>query len=132
MKAHELSGAALDWAVNEAGRYDAVMATREQRLDGHSKLVTFYDYAGDHGMYREYEDFNPSQDWTIAGELLHRFNMSIDPVDENGITSWAAGFMKEPNHAINCGGRTPQEAICRVVVMAKYPDGIEIPAELME
>ena len=116
VKTSELSGRALDFAVAKANKFS------DESL---SLLLGACS-----------EDYKPSTDWGVCGQLIEAFKIScyasVDP--ENGkLYHWVAVNEKLPyDKRRGHTAATPQVAICRAVVSAKLGDEVEIPDELME
>lgn len=116
VKTSELSGRALDFAVAKANKFS------DESL---SLLLGACS-----------EDYKPSTDWGMCGQLIEAFKIScyatVDP--ENGkVYHWVAvnenlPYEKRRGHTAD----NPKTAICRAVVFSKIGYEVEIPDELME
>ena len=103
MKANELTGAALDWAV---AKCEGLMMGKIA-IDGITQ-----------GFYK------PSTNWAQGGPIIEREYIELHTYSENddGIVTWRANdFMDGP---------TPLIAAMRCYVASKLGDNIEIPQEL--
>lgn len=120
MKTSELTGAALDWAV--------------QQCEGARKDIDFVWWTDDH--------YTPSTDWAQGGPIIERENITVRPVFRaertEGLSDiyrkdgWAAhierkAFWLTPRAS---AGPTPLIAAMRCYVASKLGDNVEIPEEL--
>ena len=95
----------LDRQVAEALGYEIAQDTKDL-------FVIFPDET----MPRE---FAPSTNWQQAGELLEEFNLSVTRWSYgNNKKAWRA-FNKDLNEYTQPLYRTPQEAICKVIIALK-------------
>lgn len=104
IKARELTGAALDWAVAKCCGMAAEMLT---------------DFENGDWMYghRKY-----SSSWGMGGPIIEREHIAID-MHENG--TWHASI----GRAVVTGGN-PLQAAMRCFVASKLGDCVDIPEEL--
>ena len=100
MKTSELTGAALDWAV--------------QQCEGARKDIDFVWWTDDH--------YTPSTDWAQGGPIIEREEIVIflEYPKEWGATD--GNYSK--------GGDTPLIAAMRCYVASKLGDDIDLPKEL--
>jgi hypothetical protein len=106
MKASELTGDALDWAVDKA-----------------LNLNTPYNSWGQVGKVPAY-----STDWALGGPIIERMGINII---ENG--SWMAE-MDDAHHGggvISTEGDTPLIAVMRCYVTSRLGDEINLPQHLL-
>jgi hypothetical protein len=126
----------LDWAVNVAKDHGAEIFQRTPFGKNEEHIIgSYYCYATDHGMARDWEPFNPTQDWNICAPLMIDAGIQVERAGD-GNPGWVANGTPPagtPNAKLHyhMNGATPQEAICRVIVATHFPDGIEIPLELI-
>jgi hypothetical protein len=103
MKASELTGAALDWAVAEIEN---------------PKPELYRDYDG-----LEWErGYSPSTDWAQGGPIIERERIELE---HDGFIWWAR-IKADEDHS----GPTPLIAAMRCYVASKLGDEVEIPEEL--
>ena len=120
MKAHELTGTALDWAVAHC-------------VEWSKKFPIFVDGApASKGNY--------STDWSLAGEIIDREDIAMSSKPDG---LWAA-YAPKGTRLVQHGGRavevfnwtfkqegyTPLIAAMRCYVASKLGDEIELPEEL--
>lgn len=77
------------------------------------------------GVVANGEPWSPTSDWSDCGPLLDKFGLDLRIVaraDSGKWTIWVArpAFIESESGK----GGTPQEAICRAVCAAKWPDGV--------
>lgn len=117
MKTAELAGAALDWAVAEAGGVPIYRS---------GKTLSRMDVDG--GVY-----WQPSTDWAQGGPIVER---EIDSHERDGNVFQAVKFDAEGNFSIferighHAFGPTLLIAAMRCYVASKLGDEIDIPKEL--
>jgi len=109
MKTSELTGAALDWAV--------------QQCEGKRKDIDFSWWTDDH--------YSPSTDWSQGGPIIERERIAtgfekFDDVD-SALSIW--GAFKYAGR-FEGYGPTPLIAAMRCYVASKLGDDIELPEEL--
>ena len=100
MKTSELTGAALDWAV--------------QQCESTRKDIDFAWWT---------EDYEPSTDWAQGGPIIEREGMQI----QTFMDKWLASI---PKPFVQRDGPTPLIAAMRCYVASKMGDEIEIPEGL--
>lgn len=107
MKTNELTGAALDWAVADAG---------EVNLEMH------YALGG--------KEWKPSTDWAQGGPIIEREEIALEPMthDEHG-DGWLATRVEGPAICMEFGP-TMLVAAMRCFVVSHLGDEIEVPDEL--
>lgn len=116
VKAGDLTGVALDWAVDAAETGDPMRV--EYKKDGSGVWMLF----DKHNMYAPNGPQKFSTDWKLAGPIIARERMSFsDCIDCFAAASKKARTMYGPSHLI---------AAMRCYVAAKLGDEIEVPAEL--
>ena len=103
MKASELTGAALDWAVAKCEGNDGKW----------------------HVSDKDVIDFTPSTDWAQGGAIIERERISIQ---DGGGDQWVADDAINPLMY----GETPLIAAMRCYCYAKLGDEIDIPEELCQ
>jgi len=115
MKTSELTGAALDWAV--------------QQCEGARKDIDFVWWTDDH--------YTPSTDWSQGGPIIEREGITLGRTEQKsyvGQPPWVSYllehlFMDEYEHEYQHGD-TPLIAAMRCYVASKMGDEVEIPKEL--
>jgi hypothetical protein len=108
MKTNELTGAALDWAV--------------QQCEGARKDIDFVWWTDDH--------YTPSTDWAQGGPIIEREGINLDNYAKN--PQWSA-WTPAPDQATGesqAYGPTPLIAAMRCYVASKLGDEIDLPKEL--
>ena len=111
MKTSELTGAALDWAVDKCN-------FMRHSLES--------DYCLEVGYAPLY-----STDWAQGGPIIEREKIEITPWGTKG--EWRARDFYEPSPGVPCAeqyGPTPLIAAMRCYVASKLGDEIEISKEL--
>jgi len=125
MKATELIGSALDWAVAKAlGWVSYPTDSIEQGDTWHMNPGT-----APFGPVMKVADWRPSTDWSQGGPLIEKYRMHICPIvyDGMGMTQcWIDGC---DNRFIDS---TPLIAAMRCLVDAKLGDTVQIPSELIQ
>ena len=118
MKTAELSGAALDWAVASI------------ELTGHDDYTNVLMVTvGDDNDWK----YNPSTDWSQAGTIIEREEISISREFLSGRVEWAAWTpapFRDDAEAFGYG-TTPLEAAMRCYVASKLGDEVEVPDDLL-
>ena len=104
MKTSELTGAALDWAV--------------QQCEGTRKDIDFAWWT---------EDYTPSTNWAQGGPIIEREAIQLTPDEYTG--TWTAYTTME-SEPYEYTGPTPLIAAMRCYAASKLGDNIDIPAEL--
>ena len=108
IKTSELTGTALDWAVDKAeGRI---------RPDGGY-------YCGQHGVSRRY-----STDWAQGGPIIERERISIRQWTNVPIVH---AYMPQDNAPWQSDGTSSLIAAMRCFCCSKLGDGVDVPEELM-
>ena len=122
-KTYELTGAALDWAVQAAQ----------------------YDYPLDEVWEYRNDAFKPSTNWAQGGPIIERERLGLeydrewvydpaaqDPDDEpdNG-DRWRADYNVRGDQCLSEYGPTPLIAAMRCLVCSKLGDEVEIPEGLL-
>lgn len=107
MKISELTGSALDYAVDRA-----VNGTK------YSEQLSFIRASGD--------GFRPSSSWKICGPLLDKHHVEL-VVNIDGSNWWA----NRPNGRGKGNGPSPLIAICRAIA-SMAGDEIDIPFDLLK
>ena len=121
LKANELTGAALDWAVAKCiyEPDDVVIC------DGR---VFAYDDAT--------KGFNPATNWALGGPIIEREGIALDclrtcfVIDSWGATSEMVREGDYYSPVIEFTGSTPLLAAMRCYVASKLGDEVEVPDEL--
>lgn len=108
MKTSELTGAALNWAV--------------QKCEGARKDIDFAWWT---------EDYAPSTDWAQGGPIIERELIDIRHIRSNTLywEAWTSA-PEAPDGEVSECGPTPLIAAMRCYVASKLGDEIEIPEEL--
>ncbi len=107
MTTSELTGAALDWAVNKC---EGATETAPRK---------FYGWGG--------ALFGYSTNWAQGGPIIEREAIQITPDEYTG--TWSA-YMTNEGEPYEGTGTTPLIASMRCYVAAKLGDDIEIPKEV--
>jgi len=105
MKANELTGTALDWAV--------------------AKCDDVYCFDG---------SYTPSTDWAQGGPIIERERMDIECWDFHSMP-WKASMWWDDESSsgdIEMYGLTPLIAAMRCYVASKMGDEVEVPTELTQ
>ena len=117
MKASELAGFRLDWAVAKAEGEEAELH--------HGEVVTWKTIG-----YHEYRlVWRPSTDWAQGGSIIERekINIEFDP----DVPQWFASY--DRGEVIwGCSGLTPLIAAMRCYVASKLDDEVELPEEIKQ
>ncbi|MDE9565962.1 DUF2591 domain-containing protein [Xenorhabdus bovienii] len=113
IKTSELIGRALDWAVACCDGFDI------NSLIGMPQITPEY-----------------STDWSECGPLIEKYTMDLTPFMGGtycaGLSITTGALCPDDYVSIDMYGKTPQIAICRAVVAARWGDEVEIPDELVE
>ena len=118
MKVSELSGAALDWAVAEAGGVPIYRS---------GKTLSRMDV--DEGVY-----WQPSIDWWQGGPIIEREKLLLTYAPDGGDDPDQPWVCDDYAGEVCSGmywGSTPLIAAMRCYVASKLGDDIEIPKELV-
>lgn len=123
VKVSELSGAALDWAVDvaTADLFD-LHPDRSERIIGQILCG----------------EFSPSTNWAQGGPLIEKYNVSVNcdstEADIDSEWRWGAALDYHPNSSPEHWeeGKTALIAACRAIVASKFGDTVSVPAELVE
>jgi hypothetical protein len=113
MKASELTGAALDWAVAKCEPDDTL-------------AIYFDESTGEplcHDDWPNNQEYKPSTDWAQGGPIIEREKIAID---WDG-AAWCASDNVNP---IACYGPTLLTAAMRCYVASKLGDEVDVPEEL--
>ena len=106
MKTSELTGAALDWAVDKC-------QGRE------------WESVGSFLAYHDEGQFNYSTDWSLAGPIIEREKITVSyPKPDRICTAFAFDW------AINAHGPAPLIAAMRCFVASKLGDDVDVPEGL--
>jgi hypothetical protein len=108
MKTSELTGAALDWAV--------------QQCEGARKDIDFVWWTDDH--------YTPSTDWAQGGPIIERDGIGLDQYADYPRWQAFTPAPEQPSGQAVCNGPTPLIAAMRCYVASKLGDEIELPKEL--
>ena len=108
---HELSGAALDWAVAKCG--GSLAANTNNVFD-----------------FKAF-NFSPSTNWAQGGPIIERERMGVWP-SESIEGEWACrpDYEVYPKRTSPSYGTTPLIAAMRCYVASKLGDTIDVPTEL--
>lgn len=118
VKAGELSGLALDWAVDAAETGDPMRV--EYKKDGSGVWMLF----DKHNMYAPNGPQKYSSEWKLAGPIIDRERVSFsDFVTIFAASTPEGGTVFGINHMV---------AAMRCYVRGKLGDEIEVPCELLE
>ncbi len=118
VKTADLVGEALGWAVGKAEGLNLELVPPQY---GNPWRV-FARYQGQAIEYTK--RYNPWEDWALAGPLVLKHKLSIDPRRNAG--TWDAYSDRWVNAC-----ETPQTAVCLAVVIATLGHTVQVPKELM-
>jgi hypothetical protein len=111
MKTSELTGAALDWAVDKC---------QGRNWESAESFLAYHDEG----------QFNYSTDWAQGGPIIERECICVECLfDENAWSAWTPAPERESGEAYGIGP-TPLIAAMRCYVASKLGDEVEIPEEL--
>ncbi|MBC8947274.1 phage protein NinX family protein [Xenorhabdus indica] len=120
IKTSELTGQALDWAM--ALSLGAEICSKGRFLElpsGH-----FVDKKS------KYYSFKPSTNWTQCGQLIEEYKVQFVLVSDAIIE--ASSHLMNKKLVVAEFGSNHLEAVCRLIVLGKLGDEVEIPDELLE
>ncbi|MFJ4454441.1 phage protein NinX family protein [Pseudomonas sp. NPDC089392] len=118
VKTADLVGEQLAWAVGKAEGLDVRLAPP---IYGNPWRV----FARYRATATDREAlYNPHESWALAGPLIFKHKISIDPRRNAG--TWDAYSDRWVNAC-----ETPQVAVCLAVVVAKLGHSVQVPKELM-
>ena len=117
MDVSNLSGPALNWAVNKAAPCEG------REISG--KEIKRYSTNGKVGVM---VDWSPATDWADAGFLIHMNKISIT---YRGDGVWEGRYFADDRIANICTGPTPLIAAMRAFVRGELAETISIPKEFM-
>ncbi|PCR94870.1 hypothetical protein CP336_18670 [Pseudomonas fluorescens] len=128
VKAQDLVGPALDWAVARSQGIDFVMRDGrpafEQEFD--PELPCNSDSISE---WKCWTYFQPSTDWSQCGPLIEKVRIGFGPVRRAG---WVA-HPHRPNAPTEwLEAEEPLVAICRAIVADKLGMVVSVPAELIQ
>lgn len=116
MKASDLTGPALDWAV---AKCDMELVDDGGQVHVVNGWVVVYDDG-------QVEPWSPSTNWAQGGPLLDFHMLTVGPAENEGYEAYS--YPKE--HSPAYWGETPLEAAMRCIVAAAVGDEIEVPTNL--
>lgn len=127
VRAAELTGAALDWAVAMAVGH----ALCEDAIQGDHILIGHGD--GD------LRPFRPSTDWAQGGPLIYEHDVALFSTADDRWHALHEQSMGRGGSYIDCydrdadgSGATPLIAAMRALVASKLGDVVSVPAKLMQ
>ena len=122
MRASELTGHALNWAVAKCEGYEIV------RMRGNE--ITFLDRTDD-GALNE-KQIGYSTDWAQGGPIIEREGINL--VHQGDAHGWVASLWNyaEQDWHLHTEGTTPLIAAMRCYVASKLGEEVEIPTELTQ
>ena len=127
MKASDLTGPALDWAVAVCQGYKMERPKDLQMInsEGHRILINASESCKQH-------DYSPSTNWLLGGPIIEREEFCLMPIlEDDDSTAWAADKRIDDLWDQNFTGQTPLIAAMRCYVASKLGNEIEIPKELV-
>lgn len=119
-KTSTLTSAALDWAVAIAEGVPNI----EYSVDGHAHWWCFHHDSDEGG----YVDYRPTIDWTIAGPIIERERIALNP---SGIVGGGWNGSTEWGDQDGFDGDTALIAAMRAHVASKLGAEVDIPASLL-
>ncbi|PHM50162.1 phage protein NinX family protein [Xenorhabdus sp. KK7.4] len=144
IKTSELTGKALDFSVAKAIGMDIYMCSRSHddeygwignyEVTAHSfetSVITFglcknlcIEFNGDSTRY------SPSTYWEQCGRLIEEYKVQFVLVTDAIIE--ASSHLMNKKLVVSEFGSNHLEAVCRLIVLGKLGDEVEIPDELLE
>lgn len=139
VKTSKLTGVALDWAVGTALKLPVEICQIFQYGKPNGKC---YISVGETDKDGSEIDFNPSEDWSLGGELIEYKELTVEPIYTSGkIQCWQSyghdlkyderGYYI-PGSDNKCYGPTPLIAVMRCYVTSIMGDEVDVPEELMK
>lgn len=118
IKTAELTGRALDWAV------ESLEIAKLRESGEHVKQWWVDQKQSDPSPY--------STDWLRAGEIIEREKIRIEPTWDGEVAGWEAKSLTKFEHYFALEeGPTPLIAAMRCYVASKLGDEVDIPEELV-
>ena len=115
VKASELQGEALDWAVAKAEGVDGYIVNE-------SFMTRWTDDECEDGV-----DYHYSTDWAQGGPIIEREGISVATDD---VEPWCGFIEDDETNTLFFSGPTPLIAAMRCYVASQIGDEIELPEEL--
>jgi hypothetical protein len=134
-KTHELTGAALDWAVAiaEGFKPSQLYINKWSKFSPASIYTRTFDDDGNPDGYMTGPDRLYSRKWEAGGPIIEREGLSIRYAQKDARGAWYA--VQGPNRFLSPdfegSGPTPLIAAMRCYVASKLGDTIEVPGELI-
>lgn len=122
VKAIELNGVALDWAVASAINLPI-------EIVGESFQSSWLEDRPDGSRSRVFGRYRPSKDWGHAGPIIENLSVALAYPRQINKNQWEAQCWD--NHSF-ANGETALIAACRAMVASRLGDEVEIPGELAE
>lgn len=117
IKASELSGVALDWAVAQATGEDVQVGSGVKQISVKCQIPGLLTC------------WSPSSNWSQGGPLIERFRIHVDMMIYDDIVRYSeANLPDQPTYEI---GDTPLQSACRAIVAAKLGDEVDVPEGLV-
>lgn len=129
VKAADLVGAALDWAVAMVGGESIIIHfPNQRRFDARGGIHCSSDGCtiGPRKSGGDTEEWSPSTNWAQGGPLIDEYGIEFKWVTDASIEAYS--YTMSENIAL---GGTHLEAACRLIAM-ELGDVVQVPAELIE
>ena len=123
IKASELKGAALNWAVAKANN-NLYPKGDVRLLDRNVFIIT----AGDYENPDLWQRYVPTIDWAQGGPIIESNEIELKSIEE-GV--WQASNLFDDMEWYHFVGYSPLEAAMRCLVAHRLGEEVEIPDELL-
>jgi hypothetical protein len=120
MKTHELTGAALDWAVAKCEPDDTL-------------AIYFDEVTGEpleHDDWQDNQTYKPSTDWAQGGEIIEREKIGFRFSGDFGFCAWKSYGVGPHQNEYSQYGPAPLIAAMRCYVASKLGDQVDIPEQV--
>lgn len=118
VKAAELTGPALDWAM---GQVEGVPCYTDPNSPQKTQFVDDEDCPFGRYIY------SPRQNWDQGGPLRDKYKVDIT----EGEHAVSASILTESCECVDASGATALIALCRAIVSAKLGNVVQVPAYLV-
>jgi len=133
VRAADLSGAALDWAVANANGFAVQVRPYAEFCNastGHKVKVRY------HRVWYEFdsdlEEYSPSADWAQCGFLIDKYRPDVQTNRDGQIAAYLNNSLSDTEPLAIGRGDAYLVAVCRAIVAARLGDTVQVPAELVE